>query len=196
MIRTTVEIDAASLKKMIRIMKEADPESVARMRADFRTRIGPVARVVANQVPSESPFVGMQRNISGRVQWGKPSARVSVAPSKKTNRLGFSSIVTVVLENKKKLGFSYVENAGTRRRPKKPMAREYTRAGDSKVTRRANTTQGDALILKAKRESSFNFKAGHFAYGHFLRLRPAMLKMAQKSMDKLGKKFSVKLGRR
>ncbi len=195
MIGTSFKLDDDAIRKLNRVMKEADPKSVTALRRDLRTRIQPIGREVAGRVPTESPFKGMRRNLTGRVQWSVPKVRVSFAPGRSVRQRGWAPVVTVVLEDKKKLGFAYTENAGPRRRPKRPETRSYQRQGDSVTRTHANTTQGDALIAKAKRASSFNFKAGHFAYGHFLKRRPLMIQLAQVTLNKVAKEFSVKLER-
>lgn len=198
MIKNTYELDSASVRRLTRLLKEAEETSVAELRNDLKVRILPLGNEVARKVPTESPFIGMARNRNGRVTWGQPKAKVSVTPGRSTRQKGWASMVTIILENKKQLGFSYTENAGPRRKKPRPMARSYKRGIDSAVREEGhlNNGQGDALIRKAKKVSKFNFKAGHFAYGHFLKLRPVMISIAQNSLNQFAKKFSVKLGRR
>jgi len=197
-IKHTYELDDASVRRLTRLMKEAEESSVAQLRNDLKARILPLGSEVARKVPTESPFIGMTRNRNGRVTWGQPKAKVSVTPGRSTRQKGWASMVTIILENKKNLGFSYTENAGPRRKKPRPNARSYKRGIDGGVRESGhiNNGQGDALIRKAKRESKNNFKAGHFAYGNFLKLRPVMIKIAQDSLNRFAKKFDVKLGRR
>lgn len=198
MITNTYELDDKSVRELTGILKEMEDTSVAEVRKDLRTRIVPLAGEIARKVPTESPFVGMAKNKIGRVQWSQPKAKVSVTPGKSTRQKGWASMVTIILEDKKKLGFAYTENAGPRRKKPRPNARSYKRSIDSvaRESGHVNNGQGDALIAKAKRESPFGFAAGHFAYGHFLRSRPVIIQIAQVTLDGFAKKFSVKLGRK
>lgn len=177
-------------------MKELDDNSLNGLRKDLKTRIKPLGNEIAKKVPTESPFSGMSRNYYGRVQWSQPTAKVSVTPGKSTRQRGWASVVTLILEHKTRLGFNYVENAGPRRKSKKPMTRTYQRRQDSAPRQHTNSTQGDALIKKAKSLSADNYAAGHFAYGNFLRLKPVMIILAKDTLKKVEQKFNVKVGRR
>lgn len=196
MLSTQVELDAASVNKVLKELKELDPKSTAKLRKDFKTRLNPFAGSIASSVPSESPFKGMRRNYYGRVQWEQPKGRVSATPAKSTRAKGWAPIVTIIVEHKSALGFAYTENAGTRRKQKRPMSREYQRKGDSRKRQHKNTTQGDFMIEKARQVSKFNFKAGHFAYGTFLSKRPEIIMLAQFTLEQVMKSYNKKVERR
>ena len=196
MLITKIDLDAASLNKVLREMRELDQESTAKLRKDFKTKLNPFASTIARTVPSSSPFKGMRANYYGRVQWEQPKGRVSATPGKSTRAKGWAPVVSIIIEHKSALGFAYTENAGTRRKQKRPMSREYQRKTDSKLRRHRNTTQGDALIKKARQVSKFDFKAGHFAYGEFLSRRPAIIGLAQIVLKDVMKSYNKKVGRR
>lgn len=196
MLSTKTDIDAASMKKLVSAIKELEPSAMNGLRKDMRSGVNPLAAQVRAAVPSASPFKGMNRNYYGLVQWQQPTVKVSVTPSK-TGKFDYVPLVTLVATGgKTKLGFDYTENAGVRRRKAKPMSKKYTRRGDGKERSHRVTTQGDELIQKAREVSKYNFKAGHFAYGKFLSLRPQMIGIALISLDKTAKQFNVKLGRK
>lgn len=187
-----VEIDSRQVEELISKMKELDPNSIKALRREMRTRLKPLGNQVANNVPSSSPFIGMDRNYYGKVQWAVPTARISVTPSKSAKRRGWAPLVTLIIENKEKLGFAYTEHAGARRKAKRPMSKKYKRRTDNVERSHRVTSQGDALIDKAKQASKYNYKAGHFAYGKFLSLQPQMIMIAQDVIDGVMKKFNVK----
>lgn len=196
MLEQKFELDDKSVRQLMQAMNAMEDDSKKQLSKDMKTKIKPLGNEIARKVPSESPFIGMTRNRYGRVQWEQPKAKVSVTPGKSTRQRGWASVVTLILEHKTALGFAYTENAGPRRKSKRPMTRAYQRRTDSAPRQHANTRQGDALIAKAKKVSTDNFAAGHFAYGNFLRLRPAMIGIAQVAIDAAAKRFSIKVERR
>ena len=196
MLSTKTDIDAASMKKLVSAIKKLDSSAMNGLRKDMRSGINPLAAQVKAAVPSASPFKGMREHNYGLVRWQQPTVKVSVTPSK-TGRFDYVPLVTLVATGgKTKLGFDYTENAGARRRKARPMSKKYTRRGDTKERSHKVTSQGDHLIEKASKVSTYNFKAGHFAYGKFLSLRPQMIGIALISLDKTAKQFNVKLRRK
>ena len=187
----TVEIDSRSVEELIKNMKELDPKAITALRRDMRTALKPLTNRVVSKVPSESPFKGMNQNYYGRVQWASPSGRVAVTPAKSTRKRGWAPLVTMILTNKTKLGFDYAEHAGSRRKTVRPVSKKYKRRIDSVERSHKVTTQGRYLIKKAREESPWNYKAGHFAYGTFLSLQPQMVILAQGVIERVMTKFNV-----
>jgi len=195
MLEQQIQLDAKALRQTLNELKQLDPDSTKQLRSDFKIRLLPFANAIANQVPTESPFKGMNRNYYGAVQWAQPSGKVSATPGRGTGNRGWANILTIIIENKKALGFAYTENAGTRRKSKKPMSKTYQRHTDSVVRQHRNTTQGDALIQKARQASKNDFKSGHFAYGFFLSQRPMIIAQAQLVLKKVMKRYNKKVER-
>lgn len=191
-----MEIDSRSVEELISNMKELSPKAITQLRRDMRTALMPIANQVVNQVPTESPFKGMNRNLYGRVQWAPPKGRIAVTPAKSAKRRGWAPLVTLILTNKERLGFDYSEHAGSRRKPVRPVSKKYKRKIDNVERSHAVTTQGRHLIEKAREESPWNYKAGHFAYGKFLSLQPQMVVIAGAIIDKVMLEFNVKNRRR
>lgn len=196
MIGATLEIDSRQVEELIKNMKDLDPKSVTALRRKLRTALMPIANQVVNNVPRSSPFVGMERNLYGRVQWGAPKGRIAVTPGKSARQRGWAPLVTLILTNKERLGFDYAEHAGSRRMPERPISKKYKRRIDYKERQHKVTTQGRHLIKKAREESPWNYKAGHFAYGKFLSLRPQMILVSQIIIDDVMEEFNVKNRRR
>lgn len=192
MISAEIAVRKEDIDKLVNGLKELGKDAQNSLRADMRKQILPLGRTVANKVSPESPFRGMRRNYYGQVQWAVPKASVSTTPNRK--RGVWSPLVTLALTAKPKLGFDYTENAGSRKRAPKPTSKTYTRRTDTKARSHAVTTQGEFLIAKARQESKFNFKAGHFAYGYFLQLRPQFQQIAIKSLETTADKFNIKFG--
>jgi hypothetical protein len=195
MIEAKTQIDEASLKRLITAMKELEPTSIKDLRRELKTEIKPIAAVIQSRVPSSSPFRGMEQNLYGRVQWVQPKVTVSFTPGKRGKFDTVPLITLVATGSANRLGFDYTENAGVRKRRPAPRSRSYHRSIDRAPRRHNVTTQGDALIEKARKESRFNYKAGHFAYGTFLSQRPAMLQIVEKILNKTAERFNVKLER-
>lgn len=193
MIAADIAVRKEDIDKLVKGLKELGKNARADLGRNMKRSIMPLANQVASKVTPESPFRGMRRNYYGQVQWAKPKAGVSTTPSRR--RGVWTPLVTVTLTATPKLGFDYTENAGSRRRAPKPTSKTYTRRGDSKSRSHAVTTQGDELIKKAREKSQFNFKAGHFAYGHFLQLKPQLQTIAIKSLEATADKFNITFGR-
>lgn len=186
---TEIVLDAKSVNKLLDAMKELEPSSLAALRKNFRTSLAQEAGQIKRSVPSESPFRGMRQNYYGRVQWQQPKVRVAATPGSSTRRREYAPVVTLIATGAPNLGFDYTELAGVRRRPPRPRSKPYARRPQG----HANTTQGEALIKKAREVSNYDYKAGHFAYGKFLELRPQMLVKTQLVIDDVSTKFNKKV---
>ena len=192
MISTDIAVRKQDIDKLLAGLKDLGRTAQADLGKRMRKEIMPMARVIAGKVTPSSPFKGMRQNYYGEVQWVQPTAKIAVTPSRK--RGVWSPLVSVALSGTPKLGFDYTENAGIRRRKPKPKSKTYQRRGDSQARSHNVTTQGDFLIRKAREVSTFNFKAGHFAYGHFLRMKPQMQQVAIKSLEDTAAKFNIRIG--
>lgn len=189
MLKATVE--KTDVEMLVRHLKALPGNAMNDLRNDMRRSINPLAKQVQAVVPTESPFKGMQQNYYGQVQWQAPKVTVSTTPSR--GRGTWTPLVSLKATGKPKLGFDYTENAGSRKRSPKARSKTYQRSIDSVSRSHANTTQGDELIRKAKEVSRYNFKAGHFAYGKFLSLRPQMIVLAMGSLNRTADKFNAKV---
>jgi hypothetical protein len=195
MFSTKVDLDAESVAKLRAALKEAGPTALADLRREMKSAIKPVANRVKGAVPTSSPFKGMNQNYYGRVQWIQPKVTVSFTPGRR-QRFDYVPLLSLVATGGgNNLGFDYAENAGVRKRKPAARSKSYHRRIDRNARTHAVTTQGDELIAKARKESRYNFKAGHFAYGEFLSQRPTMIKIANKILDGTAKRLSLKLER-
>lgn len=190
-IQTEIQLDAKSLNRLLDQMKELEPNSLAAMRKRMRTMLSDEAGQIKRNVPTESPFKGMRQNYYGKVQWEQPKVRVATTPGSSTRRREWAPVVTLIATGNPKLGFDYTELAGVRKRPPRPRSKPYARRPDGHL----NTTQGEALIRKAREVSKHDYKAGHFAYGKFLELRPQMLIKTSLILDEVADKFNQKVKR-
>lgn len=190
-VQTQIQLDAKSLNRLLDAMKELDAKSLAAMRKQFRTKLGDEAGQIKRNVPTESPFRGMRQNYYGRVQWQQPKTRVAVTPGSSTRRREWAPVVTIIATGDPKLGFDYTELAGVRRRPPRPRSKPYR----NRPQGHAVTTQGEELIKKAREVSKYDYKAGHFAYGKFLELRPQMLIKTEEVLEDVAKEFNTKVKR-
>jgi len=192
MIDYTASIDSASVKRLTEALKEAEGMAIADLRRELKGSMKPFASQIQSRIPTSSPFKGMERNYYGRVQWAQPTVKVSFTPGKKA--IGARALLlTLVAEHKTKLGFNYTEVAGVRKRAPAKTSKTYHRKGDSNPRSHSVTTQGEILIDKARKVSKFGYKAGHFAYGEFLKLKPQMVILATVILEGTAKKLSVKL---
>jgi hypothetical protein len=192
MIQQRIGVNKRDIDKLVSDLKELGTMATNDLRNNVKRGILPIGKTVASKVPTESPFRGMRQNYYGQVQWQQPKPSVAFTPGKR-GRNDWTPLVTLTLTGKPKLGFDYTENAGNRRRAPKARSKTYQRRIDSKERSHANTSQGDALIEKARQLSRFNFKAGHFAYGYFLKERPQMIELAIKSLEETARKWNSKV---
>jgi len=191
-LQTEIRLDAKSLAKLTDAMKELDANSLTAMRKQFRSKLKQEAAQIKQSEPTESPFRGMRQNYYGLVQWVQPKTRVAVTPGSSTRRREWAPVVTIIATGgPKNLGFDYTELAGVRRRPPRARSKPYARRPNG----HANTTQGEALIRKAREVSKYDYKAGHFAYGKFLELRPQMLIKTEQVLEDVAKEFNKKVKR-
>jgi hypothetical protein len=192
-ISADIAVRKEDIDKLVNGLKELGKSARADLGKNMKRSIMPLANQIAGKVTPESPFKGMRRNYYGEVQWAKPKASVATTPSR--GRGVWTPLVTIALTATPKLGFDYTENAGSRKRAPKPVSKTYQRRTDSRSRSHTNTTQGENLIRKAREVSPFNFKAGHFAYGYFLQLKPQLQQIAIKSLETTADKFNIRFGK-
>lgn len=188
----TASVDKQSVDILVYHLKQLEGNAMNKLRNELKRNMKPLNNQILSNVPIESPFKGMRQNYYGRVQWQHPKATTRFSPYKR-GRMGWSNLVTIELTGVPRLGFDYTENAGARRRKPRPVSKQYQRRTDSVPRSHSVTTQGDELIAKARSISKYNFKAGHFAYGKFLSLRPQMITIALTALNKTASQFNAKV---
>ena len=111
MIEATPTVNAAELRKVIRVLKEIDPQIIKDLRAELRGKLVPVAREVAAAVPVESPLSGMRNN--GAMGWSQVVGKTGFTPGK--SRRNANNLVSLRIDPRNgKRGFYLAELAGSR----------------------------------------------------------------------------------
>jgi hypothetical protein len=153
------EINQAELKRVMRVLRELDPQIVKDLRTELKSKIKPVADQVAAAVPIEAPLSGMRNN--GPLAWTGVRATVGFTPSKKQG----SSIVSVRINPLQgKRGLYLAELAGSR---------------SSGVT-----DAGRNLIAVLNERKPMKGRGGRFAYAQFRMQRPDVVRIATTILNK------------
>jgi hypothetical protein len=155
----TPTLDPVQVKRVMRILRELDPQIVKDMRTELKSKIKPVADQVAAAVPIEPPLSGMRNN--GPLSWSSVRPAVGFTPSKKQ---GNSIVAIRVNPQKGKRGLYLAELAGSR-------SKGFTDAGRNLIS-----------VLNERRP--MKGRGGRFAYAQFRMLRPDVIKIATTILNK------------
>lgn len=160
MIETTPTLDAAEVRKVIRILKDIDPLIVKDLRKELRGQLLPTARQIASIVPVEPPLSKMRNN--GATGWSPVVGKTSFTPGK--SRRAATSLVSIRIEPRSgQRGFYIAEIAGSRSSGK--------------------TASGIAMIQNLNERQPMSGRGGRYAYAEFRALRPEVVSIAERILN-------------
>lgn len=195
----SASVNVQNVQAVIKDLKELDSGSVRELRASLRTNLGGVVSAIQASVPKTAPMKGMERGRNrGATKWrGINKPKVSFYPGR--SKIGGNNLVVItVTGGKRGLGFDYAELAGVRSRPPKEMSKTYTRrtrgGGVSREMSHRVNGQGDIMIRKLQSVKPISGKAGRYAYDAFLKMRPAVIAIAEKTLDQYAARVNRKFG--
>jgi hypothetical protein len=157
----TPTLDAAQVRAVIKELRNIDPTIVKDLRADLRSQLSPIAQQVAANVPTEPILSGFGRG--GATRWAAVKGKTSFTPGK--SRTGAKSLVSIRVEPRDGLRGVYIaELAGSRSGGKTP--------------------QGNNLIAVLNQRAPMKGRGGRFMYSQFRMLRPDVIKIAERILNK------------
>jgi hypothetical protein len=155
----TPTLDPAELKRVMRILRELDPEIGKDLSREMKSKIKPVADQVVSAIPIEPPLSGMRNN--GPLAWSRTTGSVSFAPGKRDAR-GVVAVKIKPVGGRR--GFFMAELAGSR-------SQGVTGAGRN-------------LVSVLNERQPMKGRGGRFAYAQFRMLRPDVVKIAITILNK------------
>lgn len=162
-----VEIAPQNIAPTLKAIKQLEPDTIKRLRADLKGKLGGIMSQVQSAIPTQAPLSGM--NNRGRLKWGKPKVSISFTPASKFSGKDYHPLVSLSISG---AGFKMAELAGSRDKPGqwKSITPEYTN-GWGTVSDHRITTQGFSLIDNLRRRFPTKGKAGRFAFSSYIRIQ-------------------------
>lgn len=158
-------VNADDVRRVIRAIKQFDPEILKILRQELRGQLGPIANQIAAAFPDSPPpsvnlgITGFAHN--GRTGWGPVRGSVSFTPGK-TRKQG-NPLVSMAV-NGPKGGPQIAELAGMRTQ--------------------GNTASGRAMINYLNGVKPMKGRGGRFGYNQFRLLRPDIQRIAQEIVNR------------
>lgn len=166
----TPTLDAKQVRAVISELRKIDQQIVKDLRADLRSQLTPVAAQIANAVPVEPPLSGFRN--TGATGWSAVKGKVGFTPGKsRTNAKNLVAIRIDPIGGKR--GLYIAELAGSRS------------AG--------STASGANLISVLNSRSPMKGRGGRYAYKQFRFLRPDVVKIAERILNKTFEKLERKI---
>jgi hypothetical protein len=165
-------------------LRSLDRKALNKLRGEMRKSIGPVAREIANDVPSEAPLSGMNHN--GITRWtGVPKASVSFTPGRA--RGGSSRLLSMKFTGGTRvgggIGFDYAELAGSSKRPGARYTKVYERGGYGGQQHRV-TGQGKAFNRGIRAAKPIRGRGGYFVYDSAVKRYKGIEGLGRRAIDK------------
>lgn len=157
----TPTLDGAQVRAVIKQLRAIDPESVKTLRSELRSQMSPIAQQIAAAVPQDPPLSGFRN--AGATGWSAVKGKVGFTPGKSRNNAKNLISIRVQPDNGRR-GIFIAELAGSRS------------AG--------STPQGANLIAVLNSRRAMKGRGGRYAYAQFRFLRPDIVKMAERILNK------------
>lgn len=161
------EIDAAELRKVLKVLNALEPDTTKTLRAELKSKLSPVAEQVASAVPRIAPLSGFANN--GRTRWDQVKGKVSFTPGK--SRQNATNLIAIRVDIPASGG------AG-------PMIAELAGSRSSGKTR-----SGQVMIEKLNERKQMKGRGGRYAYAQFRLLRVDIIRIATDIVNGTFKKF-------
>jgi hypothetical protein len=166
----TPEVNADSIRAAIKELKAVDKTLLAELRKDLRSKIGPLAKQIANDVPTEPPLSGFARQSS--FGWGPVRPTITFTPGR-SRKTGDHLVAIRIAPPKGTRGLYVSEIAGSRSRGK--------------------NARGQAMIRNLNEKRAMKGKGGRFAYAKFRLLRPDAMRLATMIVNQTLAKINKRL---
>lgn len=167
----TTALDAKQVREALKALKAIDANIVKDLRAQLRGSLSPVAKQVADAVPIDPPLSGFANG--GGTRWSKVTGKTSFTPGR-PKYPGTSSLVSIrVVPPKSARGIFIAELAGSRT------------AG--------STLAGQNLISVLNQRQPMKGRGGRYIYAKFRMLRPDVVRIAERILNKTFEKLEKSL---
>jgi hypothetical protein len=168
----TPKLNAQDVRRVLTAIKTVSPTITKDLRTDLRSKLGPTAKQVTNDLggASQPPLSGFGNN--GATAWSGSRTTVSFTPGK-SRKPGNSLVSIRVTPLGKRRGIFIAELAGSR---------------SSGIT-----SQGSNLITVLNSRKPMKGKGGRFIYNKFRELRPEVVRLATNILNDTFKKFEKEL---
>lgn len=167
----TAALDAKQVRTALKALKEVDANIVKDLRSELRSKLGGIAKQVADAIPNEPPLSGFANG--GGTRWSKVTGKVSFTPGK-PKFPGTSSLVSLrVVPPKTARGIFIAELAGSRS------------AGA--------TLTGQNLISVLNQRQPMTGRGGRYIYAKFRMLRPDVVRIGEEILNGTFKKLEALL---
>lgn len=177
MLKTSVEVDGASIRAAMKALDEIDPELRKKMRKELAAALGGVTNDIRASIPTVSPLSGMVTQ--GRLRWGIPKKpTVSLTPGRSKKGVSFLSIKASA---NPEAAFAMAERAGSRKDWATGFSRNYNKNG-KEVNHRLNG-QGKAMTDALNKRYPMKGRGGRWAFDTFRKDRPKIIAEATKIVN-------------
>ena len=166
----TPQVNAEGIRAAVKELKDLDANLLKELRKDLRAKIGPIAKQIADDVPSEPILSGFARESS--FGWGPVKATVGFTPGR-SRKTGNHLVSIRINPPKGKRGLYVAEIAGSRSTGK--------------------NARGKAMIRNLNEKRPMKGKGGRFAYTKFRLLRPDAMKLATTIVNQTLAKINKRL---
>lgn len=167
----TPKVDAASVSKTFRILRNLDPDLVKELRQNLRSDLQPVARAIAEKYPTEPNLKGFEQTY-GRWGWDKVTGTVKVTPGKTRKGAGRNNLVSLSMNYKSATPF--VLDMIGRKNP-------------------GISPQGQALYRAVQKRFPAWPNGGRIFYSEFKEYREYVVDAAEKTINRWSDKVSAEL---
>jgi len=166
-------VSATGIREIVKELKEVDPQLLKDLRKELRSQVGPIAKQVADAVPSEPPLSGFGNPSPTGWSPVRPSIAFTPGRSRKTG----NHLVNI------------------RVNPVPARGRRGLYIGELAGSRSGGTTdRGRRMIDVLNQRFPMRGRGGRFAYTKFRTLRPDAVKLATSIVESAVGKINRKLG--
>jgi hypothetical protein len=165
-------VSATGIREAVKELKQVDPTLLKDLRKDLRAKVGPLAKQVADAVPTQPPLSGMGNPVPTGWSPVRPTISFTPGASRKTGNHLVSIRVNPV-PAKGRRGLYIGELAGSRSS--------------------GSTARGRRLINVLNQRFPMTGKGGRFAYSKFRTLRPDAVALAKSIVSSTVAKINRKL---
>lgn len=177
MLKTSVEVDGASIRAAMKALDEIDPELRKTMRKELAASLGGVVNDIRSSIPTVSPLSGMVTQ--GRLKWGIPKKpTISLTPGRSKVGVSFLSIKAAA---NPEAAFMMGERAGSRKQYGRGQSKSYTKNGKQQ-THRVNG-QGEKMVQALNQRYPMKGRGGRWAFDTFRKDRPEIIAKATKIVN-------------
>jgi hypothetical protein len=166
----TPTVNAEKIRDAVKELRNVDPNLVKELRKELRSKISPLARQVADNVPTDPPLSGFGN--TGSTGWSDVVPKISFTPGR-SRKTGNHLVSIRVQPRAAKRGLYIAELGGSRTR--------------------GASNRGRAMIRNLNSRYPMKGRGGRFAYTKFRLLRPDAVNLAKDALNRYVTQVNRKL---